>query len=1313
MRRRAAISRTIPRSSCYVLLIISGAISGCSVGIDRSSSPVETAIASPTFYPEAGTYTSPQSVTITDSSGGVRVYYTLDGTSPTSSSLTYTGAIAVSTDITIKAIAVADGKTPSAIASAPFAFDFPVASPPSFSVAPGTYTTTQSVSLSSDVPGAQIHFTSDGSLPTISSAIYSAPILISSSTTIRAVTSAYGFQLSPEVDGTYSIDLQPAPSPVFVPAAGTFNTSQTISITASTPGSVIYYTTDGSLPTLASPRFTSSISLSSEGSTTLRAVATAPGYAQSTISSATYVIDFPAAAEPTTSPAAGDYSSVQNVVLADAAPGASIFYTTDGSSPTPASMSYTLPIIVTTSTNIRAIATAPNFTPSAVSSNRFRFPAAAPAISPLGGTYTKAQVVTLSDAVPGASIFYTLDGSRATSASTPYIGPFSLSGSTTVNAVAWAPNFSLSPLTTAAYTIYTTTPAAVLSPRGGSFTSAQSVTLSDALSGAAIYYTLDGTTPTSSSTLYTVPIAINTEGSTTLSAFATCPGLSDSAVTSAQFTLTLPASGLPAYTYKSVQIVGGGFVDGLYFHPALRGLMYAHTDIGGAYRWNAAGGETQWGPLNDSIGRFNNGFDLAVQSLAIDPSDSTHLYLAVGAYTENYGTNGAVLASSDMGNTFTSVEVPFKNGGNDSGRNDGDRLVVDPNNGKHLYLGTFFNGLYESLDRAATWKQATEFPVSGATTNAEDPEVGIIFEQFVASSGTAANGNTKSVYFGVSSPTKGLYQSQDGGVSFSVVPGQPTGYYPNAEAFDAVNNILYITYAVTQGCSQSCSHAGPIGPNAGQVWSYKLPTSAAPAGIWKNITPPQTTPAGGSYGFNSVAVDPSRPSILVVTTLNKYYPAPYDDLFRSTDSGATWFNLNTNAVRDVSLAPWVSTFEPGNWFNHFVIDPFDPNHALYGNGQTIWATNDLESADGVATSTNTSVHGNPTHWTIGAPGLEETAILAMVSPPSGPAHLLSQVYDLGGFTHVNPDESPSFGQQKTPLFTSGTSMDFAQNNPLLLARVGLSSGTAGTTGQGPGSLRGGYSKDGGLSWAPFANDPPGATAGAGTVAVSADGATIVWMPADGGANAAYSSDNGTTWKASTGGPSQTQSSQPPFGYIQVYADRVNATKFYLFDSSGRNGRTPIYISTDGGHSYTLAATPVNYDTGFAVSPKAEGDIWLTGYNGLYHSADSASTFTQASGVENSFAVSFGAPAPAATYPTIFFVGHVTADTTCVPTSSEGFTVQTQCIYRSTDGGQSFLLINNFAHQYGQFNLITGDPRVFGRVYFGTNGRGIIQADSPN
>ena len=126
-----------------------------------------------------------------------------------------------------------------------------------------------------------------------------------------------------------------------------------------------------------------------------------------------------------------------------------------------------------------------------------------------------------------------------------------------------------------------------------------------------------------------------------------------------------------AYTWKNVEIVGGGFVPGIVYSRAEANLVYARTDIGGAYRLDAGTG--RWLPLLDGIG-WDDWNLTGVASLATDPVDPNRLYLAVGTYTNAWTTqNGAILSSSDRGASFSRTDLPFKLGGNMPGRGYGGR----------------------------------------------------------------------------------------------------------------------------------------------------------------------------------------------------------------------------------------------------------------------------------------------------------------------------------------------------------------------------------------------------------------------------------------------------------------------------------------------------------------------------------------------------------------------------------------------------------------------------------------------------------------
>ncbi|MFD3701410.1 RICIN domain-containing protein [Streptomyces sp. NPDC058646] len=679
-----------------------------------------------------------------------------------------------------------------------------------------------------------------------------------------------------------------------------------------------------------------------------------------------------------------------------------------------------------------------------------------------------------------------------------------------------------------------------------------------------------------------------------------------------------PGSG--PYAWRNAQVVGGGYVTGLVFNPREKGLLYARTDMGGAYRWDT--GAEQWIPLTDWIGEKDWNL-LGIDALATDPVDPGRLYLATGTYTNDWAGNGAILRSTDRGRTFQRTDLPFKLGGNEDGRGAGERLAVNPADNGTLLLGTRKNGLWRSTDHGATWSQVPSFPVKdGAGSGA-----GISFV-------TYGPAGSKTVYVGVADKTTSLYRSTDGGSTWQAVPGQPTGQMPQHGVLSG-DGSLYLTYT---------NALGPNGVTGGSVWKH------TPAGgTWKNVSPSQ-----GTYGFSGLAVDPRKPSTVMVTTLDRWWPE--DEIYRTTDGGTTWKAQAAQSVRDASAAPYVGT-GTGHWMTALAIDPFDSGHVLYGTGSGI-----LRSKDAGATDS-----GGTSHWSVGARGLEETAVLDAIAPPGG-AHVVTALGDLGGFRHDSLTEVPS-GRLTNPMMANSTSIDFAQSNPSMMVRVGRG-----------GAQDGAYSADGGRSWKGFASEPV-AGADSGRVALSADGSAIVWTQTG---QAPYrSTDKGASWSKVNGLGANAV----------VVADRSSAGTFYSLAGG------TLYASTDGGATFSARAAGLPADGRLEAVPGAAGDLWIAGGGqGLLHSTDGGRTFTRLAPVKSASAVGFGKAAPGASYQALYLIGTV-KDVTGV--------------FRSTDKGATWLRVNDDAHQWGGIGgtgVITGDPDAFGRVYVGTNGRGLQYGD---
>jgi len=731
------------------------------------------------------------------------------------------------------------------------------------------------------------------------------------------------------------------------------------------------------------------------------------------------------------------------------------------------------------------------------------------------------------------------------------------------------------------------------------------------------------------------------------------------------------AASSESYNWKNVRIDGGGFVPGIIFNQKEQDLIYARTDIGGAYRWNKV--TSSWVPMLDWVGWDNWGWNGAL-SLATDPVDTNRVYVAAGMYTNSWDpNNGAILRSTDKGVTWQATPLPFKVGGNMPGRGQGERLAIDPNKNNIIYFGAEGgNGLWRSTDYGVTWAKVTSFTNGG--TYAQDPTdvnnylnqlqgvTWVTFDPTSSASGTAS----KTIYVGVADKANPVYRSTDGGATWAPLAGAPTSYLAHKGVYDSVNGILYIATSDT---------GGPYDGAKGDVW--KLDTKT---GVWTNISPIPSSSSDLYFGYSGLTIDRKNPKTLMVASQVAWWPDAI--FFRTTDGGATWTRIwdwtsypsrSFRYTQDITENPWLNfgvtspvapdTAPKLGWMNESVeIDPFNSNRLMYGTGATLYGTDDLTNWDA-----GTQILIKPK-----AKGIEETAVLDLVSPPTG-APLYSALGDIGGFRHDDLAVVPAYNFT-TPSLTSTTSIDYAELSPSTMVRVGNIDQTGGI----------GVTTTAGTSW--WSGQVPSGVTGGGNVALSADGSTIVWSP--GGLAVQVSTTFGSTWVAATG---------LPVGAV-VESDRVNPSKFYALS----NGT--FYVSTNKGASFTTTAA-----TGIPAAAhkfKAvyghEGDIWLAGGSdtttyGLWHSTNSGASFTKIANVQKADNVSFGKAAPGQSYPAIYIVAQVDG---------------VRGVFRSNDMAASWVRINDDQHQYGNLGeALTGDPRVYGRVYVGTNGRGIVWGDT--
>jgi xyloglucan-specific exo-beta-1,4-glucanase len=727
---------------------------------------------------------------------------------------------------------------------------------------------------------------------------------------------------------------------------------------------------------------------------------------------------------------------------------------------------------------------------------------------------------------------------------------------------------------------------------------------------------------------------------------------------------TTPA-GPKTTTWTNAKIGGGGYVTGLIFHPTTPNLLYARTDIGGAYRWNQA--TMSWLPITDGFGAAESFFQGA-ESIALDPNNDQLVYMSTGLY-DSADATARLYISSDRGGHWTHVALPFSAGSNNGGRGMGERMMVDPNKPAILFYGSRTAGLWKSADSGLTWSQVTSL----STTKMSSSQLNAIggtamgVELVVYDTGTKGSGSATQTIYAAIAPdyvsaaglSSNLYKSADGGATWTPVSVPISGYHI-PHMVRASDGLFYVAF--TKGAGPGDGGPGRFYKFDGSTWTLLASTSAG--------------------GYGGVSVFGSGPTTRIALGVSGTWGnfAGQQIVQLSDDDGKNWREIEAMTPGETA----------SGWVDDIEIDPANRDHILHVHGGGIIETRNASSS-------------TPT-WAGTVSGIEENAISALATPPAGaPYVVINSAGDIGTWVHTDLATKPTEGPSNQ--WSNGYSADMAWSDPLYIA----GSGAINNTGVGFGF----WSGDGGKTWASFAANAPGGTTNtgpSGSVAVTARN-KVVWAPSD--SVPSYTTDNGATWTATNLPALPSVGTGIGRGY-HLAADRKNPNKVYAYDSGGAwwAGAGKVYVSTDGGHSFTLsqasvaaALTPNGFwVTSLAVNPNAEGDVWLADGNTVYHSLDSGVTWTRLSNfasikgsnawpdVQGATAVALGKAAPGAPYSAaVYVVGVING---------------VWGVHRSDDGGATWTRFNDDAHQYGGIGAIAADQNTYGRLYVAGNGRGL-------
>lgn len=815
------------------------------------------------------------------------------------------------------------------------------------------------------------------------------------------------------------------------------------------------------------------------------------------------------------------------------------------------------------------------------------------------------------------------------------------------------------------------------------------------------------------------------------------------------------------YTYKNVPIPGGGFVTGFVFHPETENILYARTDIGGCYRFDFD--NKRWIPLVDEA--TNNDLSATFPlSIALNKSKPEELYIACGD-----GEHGRLSISKDYGESFIDVEIPSPIHGNYPGRGTGERLIVDDNNPDVIYFGSMKKGLLRSIDGGSTWEQLkvgenNEMEITFVFVDSRFTVVDNTIRSKTVIVGTTGAVNKRADQIRGYS----LYISKDGGESFIPMPEpEPVvtehsciaGFVGSRCSFDGT--YLYITavstgpYASFGFSSYACDSNHPAD---GRLLRYQMngdgditeyvdvtPIIAAVPEIQKRDKSGKNKLALHrkkdtenlikiGCGLGGVATCEKVPGLVVCTTIARNSG---EMILISRDYGKTWeVNLHGLTTGHIQFTvPYMKPEYNGgssliHWLSDIKINPNNPNHAVFNTGTGVFMTYNL--LDESCT------------WVSETYGIEETVHLNIYSPPSGEVKLLDILGDLGGFAFTDLDKPAenTFADREGNRYITCCNGDFSDVNPNYIVAT--------PRGNWTGKTKGGviFSKDQcktfDLLKHPFGISPfidellteiNKPNVNSGWAAISPDCSTIIWsiakrisLPANA---VVYTRDAGKTWIRSeiydihgniiqdemiipkepanlkSGGWKAYKEYIGNIIGLKVFADRVNSNIFYGFGDHSK-----IYVSRDSGKSFYQCPTPENMpilnlagiDGGnlaeIRVESGKEGVIWIAfGEGGLWKMVYDTN--------RNEFKAM-----------------KVSKDGDVIDCQGMGKGKNKDCkalyvsgtiqgiygIWQSLDEGKTFTRINNEKQMYGQIRGITGDPRVFGRVYVATGSRGVLYGD---
>ncbi|MGX5820710.1 WD40/YVTN/BNR-like repeat-containing protein [Chitinophaga lutea] len=642
-----------------------------------------------------------------------------------------------------------------------------------------------------------------------------------------------------------------------------------------------------------------------------------------------------------------------------------------------------------------------------------------------------------------------------------------------------------------------------------------------------------------------------------------------------------------------------------------------------------------------------------VTGIAIHPTTSNRMYIRTdvgGAYRWD-GTNQRWVPMLEQ---LTTIRV--------------DGMALDANAPDRVYLA-LNDGVYRSDDRGGTWAKvfSTTFDGNGDLRWAGEC--------------LAVDSLTSTVVY-AGTRTDGLYRSTNTGSSWTKIATVPAGtkgvrtvVTDPSTTVSGRSGIVYagipgtgIYRSTDGGTTFSALSGAPVSPNRMVVAGGKLYVAhTTGVTVWNGSAWTDITPAGGANkNYCGLAIEAYDYQKIAVCQRYSTFNNP---LYRSSDGGVNWQQMNTGSlpITKTKQAPWW----PNTWFSSATASlAFDPLHhgdLYYTDWFGVWYTSNAWAASSVA-------------WETRIKGDEETVVLTLASPPGG-VRLYSGVADVFGFRHDSITEYPTSGLYN---INEGFSISYCESSPANIAILG-SSGNDGT-----GTILA-TSTNNGATWT--ARTLP-AGVKLGRICISSnDPDKMVYIAGGSTGTVYYTTDRGNSWSSATGAPTGAVNAIDVWSKdFSITADCVTPNKFYIYKTGY------LYASTDGGATWAAQnATAIPNKASYlfvAARPGTANEVWVSlDGNGLYKTTNGGTTFSKVTALSTSTAFAWGAPPGGSTTPTVFSYGTLSG---------------VKGMYRSTDLGATWDQIDNGTEVFpAGVKGLAGDRQVFGRVYVGTGGRGVL------